>query len=741
MTLWRWTARAFWTLTLAFTAAYVAYLGPGLGRGTLDTFFQVYVQDGLLIAGAVACLARGVRIDRERAAWLSLGAGLTTWAGANVVYSLLDSPAVSVADALWLTFYPASWVALVLLLRARVDQFRTSVALDGFIGALLLGSVCAALLIDPIVKSAGTDTLTVAVNLAYPLGDAVILAFVVGVLVVTGWRPGRSWLLLIAGFAVNSVGDAYYVHQVAVDAWRDATLLDAGFVVAVLLMAAAAWQREDARAPARLEGLALMAPPLLFALAAIALLSWGIGHPYKPLAEYLAVGALGAVIVRCALTFRENLRLADSHRQSRTDDVTGLPNRRRLFDALGERLARAGGERVALIMLDLDGFKELNDTLGHDAGDVLLREIGPRLRDRLGARDLLARLGGDEYAVLVDAGADQALALARDLRAALVPAFTVEGLQVHIDAGMGVAVFPDHADTPLALLQRADIAMYQAKAANTGCALYDPERNEHSRERLALLGDLRGAMERGEIVVFFQPQVALPAGGAVGVEALVRWDHPERGLLPPGVFLALVEQAGLMGQLTLHVLEQSLVQCAAWRAEGLDLRVAVNLAAPNVADPALPAGVAALLERTGVPADRLKLEITETIVMAEPVHARPVLDGLRDLGVALALDDFGTGHSSLSYLKELPVSELKLDRSFVSGIVGDARDLAIVRATVELARTLGLRVVGEGVEDAETLRLLAELGCNEAQGYYMSRPLPADELAEWLGGDPLAAAA
>ena len=248
-------------------------------------------------------------------------------------------------------------------------------------------------------------------------------------------------------------------------------------------------------------------------------------------------------------------------------------------------------------------------------------------------------------------------------------------------------------------------------------------------------------MERGEIVVFFQPQVALPAGGAVGVEALVRWHHPERGLLPPGVFLALVEQAGLMGQLTLHVLEHSLVQCAAWRAEGLDLRVAVNLAAPNVADPALPAGVAALLERTGVPADRLKLEITETIVMADPVHARPVLDGLRDLGVALALDDFGTGHSSLSYLKELPVSELKLDRSFVSGIVGDARDLAIVRATVELARTLGLRVVGEGVEDAETLRVLGELGCDEAQGFYLSRPVPAAELAQWLGGDPLAAAA
>jgi diguanylate cyclase (GGDEF)-like protein len=749
MTVRRWIARPFWALTLAWTVAYVAYLGFGLGRGTLDTFFQVYVQDGLLAAGALACLARGVLVERERTPWLLLGLGLTSWAGANVVFSALypngdSAPAVSIADALWLAFYPASWLALILLVRSRVSDFRMSIALDGLIGALLLGSACAALLIDPIVHAAGTSTETILVNLAYPLGDAVILAFVLAVFLLTGWRPGRSWLLLVAGFAVNSLGDSYYVHQVAVGAWQDATILDAVFVVAVLLMAAAAWQTDRERPPVRLEGFALVATPLIFALAAIAMLSWGVAHPLKPLAGYLAVGALGLVLVRCALTFGENLRLADSHHRSRTDDLTGLPNRRHLLAALEERLATEGAadEPFSLVMLDVDGFKEVNDTLGHDAGDAVLGQIGPRLAARLPTGALLARLGGDEYAVVVDGDEHAGVAATRVLQTALETPFTVDGLDVHVDASMGVAVFPEHAETARALLQRADIAMYQAKTAHTGWAVYDGSRDGHSRERLELLGDLRGAMERGEIVVFFQPQVSLPEGKPVGVEALVRWQHPERGMLPPGIFLALVEHAGLMGQLTLHVLEQSLHQCAAWRDAGVDLRVAVNLAAPNLADPHLPDDVAVLLRKAGVPAHRLKLEITETIVMADPVHARTVLDGLCELGVSLALDDFGTGHSSLSYLKEMPVSELKLDRSFVSGIVGDERDAAIVEATVSLARTLGLRVVGEGVEDAETVTLLCELGCDEAQGYYFSKPVPADELAAWLRGDqPLADAA
>src|SRR3954452_15652086 len=748
MTARRWIAHAFWALTLAWTVAYVAYLGPGLGRGTLDTFFEVYVQDALLAAGALACLARGVLVERERTPWLLLGIGLTSWAGAIVVFSALypdgdSAPAVSIADALWLAFYPASWLALILLVRSRVSDFRMSIALDGLIGALLLGGACAALLIDPIVHAAGTSTETILVNLAYPMGDAVILAFVLAVFLLTGWRPGRSWLLLVAGFAVNSLGDSYYVHQVAVGAWRDATLLDATFVVAVLLMAGAAWQPDRERPPVRLEGFALVATPLIFALAAITMLSWGVAHPLKPLAGYLAVGALGLVLVRCALTFGENLRLADSHHRSRTDDLTGLPNRRHLLAALEERLTlQDATERFSLVMLDVDAFKEVNDTLGHDAGDAVLCEIGPRLAARLPDGALLARLGGDEYAVLVDADEHAAVATARVLQTALDTPFTIDGLDVHVDASMGVAVFPDHAETARALLQRADVAMYQAKAAHTGWAVYDDSRDDHSRERLELLGDLRGAMERGEIVVFFQPQVSLPEGKPVGVEALVRWRHPKRGMLPPGIFLALVEHAGLMGQLTLHVLEQSLRQVAAWRDSGVDLRVAVNLAAPNLADPNLPDDVDVLLRKAGVPAHRLKLEITETIVMADPVHARAVLDGLRELGVSLALDDFGTGHSSLSYLKAMPGSELKLDRSFVSGIVGDERDAASVEATVSLARTLGLRVVGEGVEDAETVTLLCELGGAEAQGYYSSKPVPADELAAWLRGDqPLADAA
>jgi diguanylate cyclase (GGDEF)-like protein len=727
---------AFWALCVGALAVYFGHYALGLGPASLDAPLSDGVRNAVLVAGAAACLLRAARRARERPAWLCLGAGLACWAAADVAWSfhfarMAEPPAVSWADALWLAFYPLSWAALVLLVRSRVDNFRASLSLDGAIGALAVAAVAAAFLVEPLTGDA-SGTLTFAVNLAYPLGDVVLLCAVVAVFAMTGWRPGRSWALLLAGLTVNALGDAVFIYQAAIGAWEDAPILDGVFAAAVLLLAAAAWHSSGERAPLRLEGFGLLVPPLAFAVVAIGLLAWSVEREVTSAAGYLAVATLAGVLVRCALTFGENLRLADSHRQARSDELTGLPNRRALFDALEhhlDRARRAGGD-VGLVVLDLDGFKELNDTLGHHAGDLLLGQIGPRLASRLRGDDLLARMGGDEFAAIVTGG--DAEALAWRLREALSQPFDIEGMTVHIDASAGIAVFPEHAGSPLALLQRADVAMYQAKGDRTGVERYAAERDDHSRERLAMAGELRGAIERDEIVVHFQPQSALDGSGVRGVEALVRWQHPERGLVPPFQFLPLVEQIGLMRPLTMHVLDRSLAQCRAWLDDGTDLRVAVNLGAADLLDPRLPGDVAVLLSEHGVAADRLKLEITETIVMADPKRGRAVLDELRALGIAIALDDFGTGHSSLSYLKNLPIDELKVDRSFVMGIAGDERDAAIVRSTVQLARSLGLRVVAEGVEDAETWSLLLDLGCDEAQGYHLARPLPSEELTRWL---------
>jgi EAL domain-containing protein (putative c-di-GMP-specific phosphodiesterase class I) len=303
-----------------------------------------------------------------------------------------------------------------------------------------------------------------------------------------------------------------------------------------------------------------------------------------------------------------------------------------------------------------------------------------------------------------------------------------------LDASIGVALCPDHGDDVHVLVQRADVAMYEAKRARTRIETYAQERDPYSAEKLRLLGELRTAIDGGELVLHYQPKVAVGTDTVLGVEALVRWQHPTRGLLPPGEFVPLAERTGAIADLTRWVLDTALAQSRAWRDAGLDLTMAVNLAAPNIVDEALPDLVKALLERWGVPGDRLECEISEHTVMADPHRAISVLERLRALGVRLSLDDFGTGQSSLAYLRRLPLDEVKIDRAFVAGVVGDAYDALIVRSTIDLARNLGLEVVAEGVEGADMLDRLRALRCHEAQGFHLSRPLPADALVDWLAG-------
>ena len=413
---------------------------------------------------------------------------------------------------------------------------------------------------------------------------------------------------------------------------------------------------------------------------------------------------------------------------ARTDELTGLPNRRVLLAALDDVFT--SGTPVALLLLDLDRFKDVNDTLGHHVGDQLLRLVGERLVDVVGSAGVVARLGGDEFAVLLH-GVDsvlEAVAVSDRLVTALEQPFPLSDLQVAIGTSIGVAVAPADAAGPAELLQRADVAMYVAKGRSGGTAVYDPAQDQHSPDRLALLSELRSGLAAGELWVAYQPIWDLQTSGAcVAVEALLRWDSPRRGPVPPSEFVPLCEHSSLVRDLTRFVLDEAIRQCRAWEDAGTRLNLALNLSASNLGEADLPELVAGLLAEHGLSADRVVLEVTESAVIPDPEGAAAVLRRLVDLGLEVALDDFGTGWSSMSRLLELPIAALKVDRSFVADLP-HGPGAAVVQATTGLGHDLGMFVVAEGIETVEQLVRTVELGCDVGQGYLLSRPLPPHEV-------------
>ncbi|MFC9925250.1 putative bifunctional diguanylate cyclase/phosphodiesterase [Streptomyces sp. NPDC127190] len=417
------------------------------------------------------------------------------------------------------------------------------------------------------------------------------------------------------------------------------------------------------------------------------------------------------------------------------DPLTGLPNRQWLLDRIWTALddAERIGARSALMLIDLDRFRSVNDTLGHLAGDRLLLQIADRLRLALPRGAEAARLGGDEFAVLLPVAdsTTSATRVARGLVSALSSPLDLDGLTLVLEASAGVAVFPDHALDAEGLLRRADVAMYQAKRDRTGVEVYESKRDSNTPDRLGLLGDLRRALDAHEVQLHYQPKVRFD-GQVAGLEALVRWVHPERGKVPPDEFIAIAESSGLMPHLTEYVLETALGQVAKWRAQGLRVPVAVNVSPRDVHTPGFAGSVAARLARHGVPAGALQLEITEHVLLEDPQRAADTLAGLTGHGVKMSLDDFGTGYSSLVHLRRLPVSELKIDRSFVARLAVDTEDAEIVRCTVDLAHSLGLLVVAEGVEDDETWERLRDLGCDAVQGWLVAAAMPPEETTAWL---------
>ncbi|HEU5003726.1 MAG TPA: EAL domain-containing protein [Actinomycetota bacterium] len=422
------------------------------------------------------------------------------------------------------------------------------------------------------------------------------------------------------------------------------------------------------------------------------------------------------------------------------DPLTGLPNRVEFRDQVAAALsvAEAVGRRAVVMLLDVDRFREINDTLGHYNGDRVLQELATRLVAAVEGAATVARLGGDEFGVLMEtelALAD-AVAEGRRILAAVGETVTIDDLSLHVEISMGVALYPEHGEDVDLLLQRADVALYVTKAAQSGVEAYSARKDGYRPSRLALMGELRRALEGDELVLDYQPQLDLRTGTVHSVEALLRWEHPTRGLVMPAEFIPLAERTGLIRPLTLQALELACRQWAEWRKEGRSLQVAVNLSARHLHDPDLAGELSRLLWRWRVPPAQLMLEITESAVLGELGRAKDLLPKLSAMGVRLALDDFGTGYSSLTYLKEMPVNQVKIDRSFVQHMTSDPTDAAIVRATIELAHNLGLEVVAEGAESETTCELLGSFHCDLAQGWWLSRALPARDLMEWLDHHP-----
>jgi diguanylate cyclase (GGDEF)-like protein len=498
-------------------------------------------------------------------------------------------------------------------------------------------------------------------------------------------------------------------------------------------------------------GAALWRPVMVMSLANVAVaqfLIWeGLIPSFLSRSQAETVGALGmlvlALVIRMAGATGEQKERAEKllAHQALHDMLTGLPNRAYFYERTDRALetAASDGSCCAVMLFDLDRFKEINDTLGHKFGDQVLTEVGPRVETVLRSRDMLARLGGDEFCVLLPevTGVEDAIQVAGRIIEVLEQPFDVGGTILGIEASCGISLAPTDGDSADLLLQRADVAMYVAKDSPASVVVYTDALGVNTPDRLALLGDLRRAVARDEFVLHFQPKAAMGTRAIEGAEALIRWQHPTLGLLFPDSFIPEAERTGLIEPMTHWVLDAALEECRRWMdlagpGDPTELSIAVNLSARSLLDVSLPKAVEQALTRWRVPARQLDLEITETIIMTDPARARRVLTELADIGVTLSIDDFGTGYSSLAYLRDLPVHQLKIDRSFVQELGSRSGDVVIVRSVIDLARNLGLRTVAEGVEDASTWEQLTRLGCNSAQGYHLARPMGAVAFWEWI---------
>jgi diguanylate cyclase (GGDEF)-like protein len=576
--------------------------------------------------------------------------------------------------------------------------------------------------------------------LLYPLLDLLLAAAVLGDLIVRRRPWGRQSAALLAGFVLMADADAFYGWTLSSGNFDFGLILSLVWAVALaLIVSGACGPRPTAAPQARRQAVGSLFVAALIAVVVLALTPPAVSTLYLSVPAVVTLLAAGA---RLALALREAQGATEAYRLSLTDDLTDLPNRRALVAHMhavervgggpGAGSGAGSGSQLTLLLLDLDGFKEVNDTLGHIAGDQVLRQVARRLRERLDDDMLVARLGGDEFAVVLPTGDEPAaMAVAARVRELVAEPIEVQGHTFLMAASVGIAI-SDHHSTRPDLLRRADIAMYQAKTTRTGALLYDPDRDEFTTERLKTAEHLRHGIPGGQLRVWYQPQVQAATRRLTGAEALVRWEHPDLGLLAPGAFLPIARQTGLMPLLTETVVELILEDLQRWRRTGVQFQVSFNVAPPELLNPALLNRLLERIDSAELPPNSLVLEVTEDSLLADPQRARLALLEISRHRVEVAIDDYGTGFSSLSYLRDLPVHELKLDQSFISTVRTDPRSRIIVASTNQMAQGLGLRTVAEGVESAQIAETVGELGIDVLQGYFIARPMPADDLLPWL---------
>jgi len=669
----------------------------------------------------------------RRIALLALIVGIGLWAGGSAVLNAGGNAAATQFPAPGEWLFLASYVAMAAFLyldaRRRVDR-----ALTNWLDAAVVcgGTACLAggLLLTPVALRFGTEGVPLLVALLYPLIDIVLGLLVVGQVVLRLRPPSRRAIALVTAFGAFAVADSTFVLHLSSGTYQLGALLYLLWGVGFALLAGAAVRTEvdtAAPTPRRQGALVLVGASVVAVLVLVA-------RPPGHLGWYLAVPAvatLTAVGWRMVLALREARGAAEAYRLARTDDLTELPNRRAVLLRLDEGIASGGP--LALMLLDLDGFKEINDTLGHAAGDAMLELAATRMCRTLGDDVLVARLGGDEFALVLPM--DDPLELvetAGRVRAVLKAPARLDGLEVAMDVSVGIAVRDSHDSTSTDLLRRADVAMYQAKLGRVGALLYDPSRDEFSRQRLRLSEDLRRGIGDGQLVVWYQPQIDAYTEQVRGVEALVRWSHPRQGLLPPAAFLPSARRAGLMLGLSEAVLRMVMDDTRRWADNGYSFRVAMNFAPPELLGGLLLPRLFAAVEDADLPPETIVVEVTDDSFLADPEKTRSVLADIREHQVQISIDDYGTGFSSLSYLRDLPVQELKMDRSFVSAVTTDRRTRMIVASTNQMAQALGLRMVAEGVEDDRTSIEMVRMGVDVLQGFHIARPMPPAEVEPWV---------
>ncbi len=736
---------ALWVVYGVLSVLLLAYVLSEIFRPAGQTWpwLDNWAVAGFEFVGAGLCIARGFVGPRKNVVPITLGLGLMAWSLGDVAIAIESAggatpPSPSVADGFYLVFYLLTYVALMMLVRRDVRRLNMATWLDGAVAGLGAAALCAAFAFPQLLRAHGGDTASVAVNLAYPVGDLVLLAMVFACTTVLPGRKKAPWLLMAVAYTMNTLGDTSNLFTSGFGATQVGTALNAvAWPISILLVSFAVWIKTGRSAAVADEEPPGFVLPALAAIAALVILFEASVRHRSRVGVALALATLVVAGVRAALSLISLREITEErHRQAITDLLTGLGNRRELFHHLDRLCPREPDpedvpRRVAFLYVDLNGFKEVNDSFGHQAGDELLRQLGARMRGSLRNSDLLVRLGGDEFGVTVaDADAEAAATVAQRLSARLEEPFVLEAVRARISASIGIALVPDNATDAHDLLRCADVAMYRAKQSGKSFAIYQEDLDGNGN-RMRLVEELESAIMDKEFELHYQPQVDLTTGKIVSVEALLRWPHPRLGFVPPLEFLPLAEEAGLMQALTALVLDDAIAQCVKWRARGHEIYVSVNISASSLVDREFPAFVAERLKRHKLPPKALVLEITETTAIADLERAKHAIEELQEREVVVSVDDFGAGFTSLSYLSSLAVSELKLDRSFISGLATQdgGRDLALVRSTIALAHSLGLRVVAEGVEDNASLDLLTDLGCDLAQGYLISKPKPPHELA------------